>query len=331
MITRRKFLGATLSSAAVPLAFSGLLPATGAFSMSTPARSWAEMAEPLLEAKDGETLITILNTNDLHSQIDPLPANDRNAGRGGMARMATLVKRVRGENPNTLVVFAGDAFQGTPYFNLYGGEVEFKTMSAVGFDVIVLGNHDFDNGIEGLAKVIPYAKFDIVSTNYDLRGTIIEKFVKPYVVRQFGDVRVGVFGLGIKLEGLNPPESFAGMKYLDPVKTARGAVQVLRGQEKCSMVVCCSHLGYYPNPRGNELGDTQVVAQVDGIDYIASGHTHTFMEQPVLARQPSGRETVIFQVGKSGIYVGRVDFTVKSDRVTASAGRLLDLRDASLA
>jgi 5'-nucleotidase len=331
MITRRKFLGATLASASLPLAFSRLLPSTEAFSLFAPARSWAELEEPLLEARDGETLVTVLNTNDLHSQIDPLPANDRYAGKGGVARMATLVKRVRRENPNTLAVFAGDAFQGTPYFNLYGGEVEFKAMSAVGFDVIVLGNHDFDNGIEGLVKVMPYAKFDIVSTNYDLRGTALEKFVKPYVVRKFGDVRVGVFGLGIKLEGLNPPESFAGMKYLDPVRMARGAVQVLRGQEKCAMVVCCSHLGYYPNPKGDELGDTQVVAQVDGIDFIASGHTHTFMDKPVLARQPSGKDTVIFQVGKSGIYVGRVDFTVKANRVTASAGRLLDLRDASLA
>jgi 5'-nucleotidase len=331
MITRRKFLGATLAGATLPLAFSRLLPTTQAFSLLTPARSWKEMEEPLLEAKEGETLITFLNTNDLHSQIDPLPANDRNAGKGGVARMATLVKRVRKENPNTLVLFAGDAFQGTPYFNLYGGEVEVKAMSAIGYDVFTLGNHDFDNGIEGLAKVLPYAKFDVVSTNYDLRGTAIEKYVKPYVVRQFGDVRVGVFGLGIKLEGLNPPESFAGMKYLDPVRMARGAVQVLRNQERCTMVACCSHLGYYPNPKGSEVGDSQVVAQVDGIDFIASGHTHTFMQKPALARQASGKDTVIFQVGKSGIYVGRVDFTVKANRVTASAGRLLDLRDRAWA
>lgn len=327
MITRRKFLEATLAIASLPLAFSRLFPAKG-FSLLPSARSWAELEEPMLIPKEGETLITILNTNDLHSQIDPLPENDRNAGRGGVARMATLVKRVRKDNPNTLVVFAGDAFQGTPYFNLYGGEVEFKAMSAIGYDVIVLGNHDFDNGIEGLAKVMPYAKFDIVSTNYDLRGTAIEKYVKPYVVRDLGGVRIGVFGLGIKLEGLNPPESFAGMKYLDPVRMSRGAVQLLRGREKCAMVICLSHLGYYPNPKGDELGDTQVVAQVDGIDFIASGHTHTFMQQPVLARQPSGKDTVIFQVGKSGIYVGRVDFTVKASAVTASAGRLLDLRDA---
>jgi 5'-nucleotidase len=332
MITRRKFLGATLAGASLPLALSSLLRADAAPLIAAPAaRSWAELEEPLLEPKKGETLVTILHTNDLHSQIDPLPANDRNAGKGGVARMATLVKRVRTENPNTLMLFAGDAFQGTPYFNLYGGEVEIKAMSAVGFDVVVPGNHDFDNGIEGLAKVLPHARFDVVATNYDVRGTAIEKYVKPYVVRQLGDVRIGVIGLGIRLEGLNPPETFVGLKYLDPIRTARAAVQLLRGQERCSMVVCCSHLGYYPNSREDEVGDTQVVAQVDGIDFIASGHTHTFMEKPVLARSPSGRDTVIFQVGKSGIYVGRVDFTVKANRVTASAGRLLDLRHTSLA
>jgi 5'-nucleotidase len=149
-------------------------------------------------------------------------------------------------------------------------------------------------------------------------------------VREVGGVRIGIFGLGIKLEGLNPPESFKGLKYLDPVRMARGVTRLLRTQERCAMVICASHLGYYPQPKGDEIGDTQVVAQVDGIDFIASGHTHTFMKQPVLAKQPSGKDTVIFQVGKSGIYLGRVDFTVRRNKVTASAGRLLDLRDASL-
>ncbi len=284
------------------------------------------LSAPLLDAKAGEKLITILNTNDVHSQIDPLPANDKYAGKGGVARRATLVKRIRAENPSTLLVDAGDAFQGTPYFNLYRGEVEYKSMSAIGYDVVTLGNHDFDNGIDALAAAMKFANFDFVSTNYDVRGTAIETRVKPYVVREINGVRIGLFGLGIKLEGLNPPESFKGLKYLDPVRMAKGCVKLLRERENCAMVVCMSHLGYYPQPKGDELGDTQVVAQVDGIDFIASGHTHTFMQRPVLARQPSGKDTVIFQVGKSGIYVGRVDFTVRDNKVTAHAGRLLDLR-----
>jgi 5'-nucleotidase len=323
-ITRRRFLGATVATTA------GLALSSSAFSMFAPARSYAALSEPLLEPSADETLITILHTNDMHSQIDPLPANDRYAGKGGIARRATLVKRIRKEQPNTLLIDAGDCFQGTPYFNLYKGVVEYKAMSAVGYDVVTLGNHDFDNGIESLAEAMKSASFEFVSANYDVTGTAIANRVKPYVVREVGGVRIGIFGLGIKLEGLNPPESFKGLKYLDPVRMARGVTRLLRTQERCAMVICASHLGYYPQPKADELGDTQVVAQVDGIDFIASGHTHTFMKQPVLAKQPSGKDTVIFQVGKSGIYLGRVDFTVRRNKVTASAGRLLDLRDASL-
>ena len=325
MITRRKFLTASAVCTA-SLAFTPSLALHFAR-----ARSLDSFAAPLLEPKPGETLVTVLHTNDTHSQIDPLPANDRNANKGGVARRATLVKRVRKENPNTLLVDAGDAFQGTPYFNLYRGEVEFKAMSAIGYDAMTLGNHDFDNGVDALATAMKFATFDFVSTNYDVRGTAIEPRVKPYVVRELGGVRVGLFGLGIKLEGLNPPETFRGVKHLDPVRMARGAVKLLREREKCALVVCMSHMGYYPEPKENDFGDTQLVAQVDGIDFIVGGHTHTFMERPALARQSSGKDTVIFQVGKSGIYLGRVDFTVRERRVTAFAGSLLDLRDASLA
>ena len=325
MINRRKFIGTSLlggAACALSAKAGTLWPA---------AHTYEAFVAPLLRPAKDETLITILHTNDVHSQIDPLPANDRNAGKGGAARRATLVKRVRAENPNTLLIDAGDAFQGTPYFNFYKGEVEYKTMSAIGYDVGTLGNHDFDNGVEGLAAAMKFAKFEFVSANYDVRGTVIESRVKPYVVREIAGVRVGIFGLGINPEGLITPENFKGIKYYEPVKISRGAVRVLREREGCAMVVCASHLGYYPNPKQDELGDTQVVAQVDGIDFIASGHTHTFMQQPVLAKQPSGGNTVIFQVGKSGIYLGRVDFTVKNNKVTAHAGRLLDLRDASLA
>lgn len=322
MITRRKFLGASIISGAT----CALAAAAPPFFNLSP--SFSAFARPLLQPDKGETLITILHTNDVHSQIDPLPANDRNAGKGGVARRATLVKRIRAENPNTLLLDAGDAFQGTPYFNFYKGEVEYKAMSAIGYDVVTLGNHDFDNGVEGLAAAMKFAKFEFVSANYDVRGTAIESRVKPYVVRELGGIRIGIFGLGINPTGLITPENFQGIKYYDPVKVSHGAVRVLREKERCAMVVCASHLGYYPNPKGDEIGDTQVAAQVDGIDFIASGHTHTFMQQPVLAKQPSGGNTVIFQVGKSGIYLGRVDFTVRANKITAYAGRLMDLRNA---
>ena len=278
----------------------------------------------LLEASGAETVITILHTNDTHSQIDPLPPNDRNAGKGGVARRATLVKRVRKENPNTLLVDAGDVLQGTPYFNFYKGEVEYKAMSAIGYDAGTLGNHEFDNGVEALAAALKFANFDIVSANYDVKGTALEDRVKRYVVKTVGGIRVGLFGLGISPTALITPANFKGVTFLDPLSAARDVVKKLREEERCSLVVCMSHLGYHED---GKQGNSFLASQVDGIDYIASGHTHIFMEQPVTATQPCGAKTLIFEVGKSGIYVGRVDFTFRTGKLVAAAGRLLDLRN----
>ncbi len=324
-LNRRRFLKASIVGGAAAALSPSLLEL-----FSTPAL--ASLAEPLLEVAPGETLITILHTNDTHSQIDPLPDNDKQyPGKGGVARRATLVKRIRKENPNTLLVDGGDVFQGTPYYNFYKGEVEYKSMSLIGYDVVTLGNHDFDNGVDALVAAMKFANFDFVSSNYDMRGTPLENLVKPYVVRTLGGVRVGLFGLGISPNNLITPDNFKGVKHLDPVRMARGVVKLLREQERCQLVVGMTHLGYYPNPREGEIGDSQIASQVDGIDFIAGGHTHTFMRKPVAVKQPSGGTTIIFQVGKSGIYLGRVDLKMRDGKVTGSAGRLLDLRDASLA
>jgi 5'-nucleotidase len=278
----------------------------------------------LLKASAADTVITILHTNDTHSQIDPLPANDPNAGKGGIARRATLVKSVRKENPNTLLVDAGDVLQGTPYFNFYKGEVEYKAMSAVGYDVGTLGNHEFDNGVEALAAALKFANFDIVSANYDAKGTALEPLVKRYVVKTVGGIRVGLFGLGVSPVALITPDNFKGVTYIDPVIAARDVVKKLREDERCALVVCMSHLGYNDDP---QRGDRLVASQIDGIDFIASGHTHTFMKEPVTQTQPCGAKTTIFQVGKSGIYVGRVDFTFRNGKLSDTRVRLLDSRD----
>jgi len=279
----------------------------------------------LLKASAADTIITILHTNDTHSQIDPLPANDANAGKGGVARRATVVKRVRKENPNTLLVDAGDVLQGTPYFNFYKGEVEYKAMSAIGYDVGTLGNHEFDNGVEALAKALTFANFDIVSANYDVKGTVLEQRVKRYVVKTLAGTRVGLFGLGVSPTALITPDNFKGVTYIDPVVAARDVVKKLREEERCALVVCMSHLGYNADAKS---GDSFVASQVDGIDFIASGHTHTFMKEPVTQTQPCGAKTTIFQVGKSGIYVGRVDFTFRNGKLADTRVRLLDLRNA---
>lgn len=278
----------------------------------------------LLTASAAETVITILHTNDTHSQIDPLPANDANSGKGGVARRATLVKRVRKENPNTLMIDAGDVLQGTPYFNFYKGEVEYKAMSAIGYDVGTLGNHEFDNGVEALAAALKFANFDLVSANYDVKGTVLEQRVKRYVVKTVGKIKIGLFGLGVSPVGLITPDNFKGVTYIDPVVAARDVVKKLREEERCGLIVAMSHLGYFES---GDRGDSMVAAQVDGIDFIASGHTHTFMKEPVMQTQPCGAKTLIFQVGKSGIYVGRVDFTFRNANLASVKTRLLDLRN----
>ena len=311
MINRRKFLTKTA-------AFSAALVLPRSFCF----------LETHVEAAN-DTVLTILHTNDTHSQIDPLPGNDRNAGKGGVARRATLVKKIRRSNPNSLLIDAGDVFQGTPYFNFFKGEVEYKAMSAIGYDVGTLGNHEFDNGVDDLAAALKFANFDIVSANYDVKGTPLEQRVKPYVVKTVGGIRVGLFGMGVSPVGLIAPNNFKGITFIDPVVAARDVVKTLREKESCSLVVAMSHLGYYERPRQNSVGDSQVAAQVDGIDFIASGHTHTFMKEPVMQKQPCGAETMIFQVGKSGINLGRVDFTFRSGKVIAKRGRLVSERDGA--
>jgi 5'-nucleotidase len=302
MINRRKFL---TTSAAFGATLIGLPRSLELISAHTAA----------------DKIITILHTNDTHSQIDPLPSNDANAGKGGVARRATLVKRIRRENPNTLLIDAGDVLQGTPYFNFYRGEVEYKAMSAIGYDVGTLGNHEFDNGVEALAAALKFANFDVVSSNYDIKGTVLEGRVKPYVVKTLDAIKIGLFGLGISPVALITPANFKGITYNDPVVSAREVVKTLREKERCALVVCMSHLGYYEN---GQRGDSLVASQVDGIDFIASGHTHTFMKEPVKQKQPCGAETLIFQVGKSGINVGRVDFTFRTGKLIAASARLLD-------
>ncbi|HKO60804.1 MAG TPA: metallophosphoesterase [Pyrinomonadaceae bacterium] len=324
MINRRNFLKGSIAGGAALT-----LPASVLELLSAPA--WSAFSQPLLEVKSGETLITVLHTNDTHSQIDPLPDNDRqNPNKGGVARRATLVKRIRKENPNTLLIDAGDQFQGTPYFNFFRGEVEYKAMSMIGYDAATLGNHEFDNGVDALAAAMKFANFDFVSANYDVRGTPLESRVKPYITRVLGGVRIGLFGLGVSPQNLITPENFKGVTFIDPIKAAEKTVRTLRQKERCTVVIAMNHLGYFANPREGEVGDSQVAAKVDGIDFIASGHTHTFMKSPVVAKTPRGKSTIIFQVGKSGIYVGRVDLKLRNGKVTAFAGRLLDLRDPSL-
>jgi 5'-nucleotidase len=323
MMTRRRFL----ASGVAGLASLGLAP------MLSPGGRWARDAGAAKAGggtrgivagaggADGDALLTILHTNDVHSRIDPFPEDgSRNAGRGGAARRATLIRRVRAESPHTLVVDAGDTFQGTPYFNLFKGVLDFKVMSALGYDVMTLGNHDFDGGVEGLMNALPQARFDIVNANYDFSGSPLADHVRPFVVRETGPARVGLFGLGVLLEGLVTPALCRGVTYGAPVPAAQRMVQRLRTDERCNVVVCLSHLG--KDGYGGEIGDEQLAAEVPGIDLIVGGHSHTFMDEPLRVRHGE-RETLVFQVGWAGINLGRVDFRLREGRVvSADAGVL---------
>lgn len=250
--------------------------------------------------------LTILHTNDTHSHIEPFPANDpRNANRGGVARRATMVEEIRRENPNTLLLDAGDIFQGTPYFNFFGGELEFKLMSMLGYNVATIGNHDFDNGIRGLYAQMPHAKFDFVAANYDFSNTLMDGLVHPYRVLDKDGIRVGIFGLGVALEGLVTKSLYEETKYLDPVEITQDMTRILREEEKCDLVICLSHLGY--QYKHDKISDVRLAKATSGIDIIIGGHTHTFLPEPVVVENSNGGEVLINQVGFGGINLGRID------------------------
>lgn len=310
MITRRQFL----ARGATGLAWLGLGPVAGRLGgVNLDGRAGAGTPE--------ETVVTILHTNDVHSRIDPFPDDgSRNAGLGGAARRATLIREIRAANPNTLLVDAGDTFQGTPYFNLFRGEVDFRVMSALGYDVLNLGNHDFDGGVPGLLNAMPEAKFDLVNANYDFGSSPLAPHVKPFVVRTVGPVKVGLFGLGVELDGLVSESNRPGITYGDPVPVARRLADELRRNHHCDIVVCISHLG---NDGWNgQPGDQDLARSVEGIDLIVGGHSHTFMEAPARVRH-GDRETLVFQVGWAGINLGRVDFHLQRGRVTRAQGSVI--------
>ncbi|MDX5438378.1 MAG: metallophosphatase, partial [Pontibacter sp.] len=242
--------------------------------------------------------LTILHTNDQHSRIDPLPNDGRKyGGMGGMARRASLLEQIRKQEPNVLLLDCGDIWQGTPYFNFFGGELEYKLMSQMKYDAATLGNHDFDNGLKGLEKMLPYASFPFLSANYDFSNTILKNQFAPYKIFEKQGIKIGVFGLGIELAGLVSKNNYGETLYLDPVATAREMVQELRQHQKCNLVVCLSHLGY--KYEDGKIDDVTLAREVEGIDLILGGHTHTFLDQPELIRHASGHETLVNQVGWS--------------------------------
>ena len=258
--------------------------------------------------------ITILHTNDVHSHVEPFSKDHSEfPNKGGFERRATLISKIRRQNPNTLLFDAGDIFQGTPYFNFYGGEIEFKLMSMLGYDAITIGNHDFDNGMDGLDKQLPNAKFDIISSNYDFKNTILESKVSDYKIYNKSGIKIGVFGLGIELEGLVSKDLYKETKYLDPIDIANDTAKKLKETENCDIVICLSHLGYKYEKFPNKVSDLNLAKSTKNIDLIIGGHTHTFMNKPLVVKNNVENDVLINQVGCFGLYLGRIDFSFDSD------------------
>lgn len=268
--------------------------------------------------------ITILHTNDVHSHIDPFPPTDaKNPNMGGVSRRASLIESIRKENPNTLLLDAGDIFQGTPYFNYYGGELEFKLMSMMKYDLATMGNHDFDNGIDGFYSQLHNAKFDFVSANYDFKNTILEGVVKPYKVFVKDGIKIGVFGLGVELDGLVDKKNYKETVYNDPVSVSQEMTRILKTQERCDLIICLSHIGYAYKNDPDKISDLKLAAATRDIDLIIGGHTHTFLDKPTIVKNLDGIDTLVNQVGCYGINLGRIDFYFDTDKNKIHSGRTI--------
>jgi len=228
---------------------------------------------------------------------------------GGMARRAHLVKQIRSQEKNVLLLDSGDIWQGTPYFNLFDGELEYKLMTQMQYDAATLGNHDFDNGLAGLQRQLPNAGFPFLTANYDFSGTILKGRFRDYKIFEKENIKIGVFGLGIELAGLVDSRNYGQTIYLDPLQRAAEMVKQLREVEKCHMVICLSHLGYDFTNEPEKVNDQKLAQQVAGIDVILGGHSHLFMPEPKIIFHANGTQTLINQVGKDGLYLGRLDFT----------------------
>lgn len=265
--------------------------------------------------------ITILHTNDTHSHIDSFEFDHpKYPNMGGVSKRAQIIEKIRREEKNVLLLDAGDIFQGTPYFNYYGGELEFKLMSLLKYDVATMGNHDFDNGIDGFYAQLPHAKFDFVSANYNFKNTILDGIVKPYKLLEKDGIKIGIFGLGVELEGLVDKKLYKETKYYDPVEITNDITSELK-ELGCELIICLSHLGYLYKNDPDKICDITLAKKTKNIDLIIGGHTHTFLEKPTIEKNIEGKPVLINQVGCYGINIGRVDFYFTKEKKESNLTR----------
>lgn len=271
--------------------------------------------------------ITILHTNDTHSHLDTFPQTDAKfPNQGGAAKRATIFNKIKAENPNTLILDAGDMFQGTPYFNYYGGELEIKIMNMLQYDAGTIGNHEFDNGVNGLAEQIAKADFDIINANYDFTNTLMSGLTKPYKVFIKDGIKIGIFGLGVKLDGLVNKSEYGETVWNHPVEIAQDMTRILKNDLKCDVIICLSHLGYNYGEKSQMVSDLDLAAKTKNIDLIIGGHTHTFLEKPTVVLNAEGKEVIINQVGCYGVRVGQIDFYFDELNSKTTTSRVINVK-----
>ncbi len=252
--------------------------------------------------------LVVLHTNDVHSCIMPLNENLDNkdlAGRGGFIRRVNMIKEQRALHPDLLFFDSGDFSQGSGYYTLFKGDVEVGLMNQMGYDAVTIGNHEFDFGLENMARLFRMANFPIVCSNYDFTGTPCDGLVKDYITINRNGLKIGVFALGAPLKGLVANQNCEGVKFLDPAETAKKYVKLLRKQEKCDVVICLSHLGW----EISEYPDQQFIREIDGCDLVLGGHTHTYMPTLEYAPDKTGKMIPDDQNGKHGVFIGKLVLT----------------------
>ena len=255
--------------------------------------------------------LVILHTNDTHSTIEPFPSNhSKFPNMGGVSKRHTIIQKIRSEEEHVLLLDAGDIFQGTPYFNVFNGELEMKLMSILEYDAATIGNHDFDIGLEGFLKAKQFANFPFLCANYDFSKTILAGQTKSYHIFHKAGIKIGVFGIGVALKGLVSEDKYGNTRYLDPIITANKIASELKSKA-CDLVICLSHLGFeYENKSINS--DRKLAAESQNIDLILGGHTHTFFDKPLVLQNLKNKDVLVNQVGWGGVYLGRIDIDVES-------------------
>jgi 5'-nucleotidase len=261
-------------------------------------------------SKKKSSKLIILHTNDTHSNIDPFPANHaKYPNMGGVSRRDAYIRKIRSENEHVLVVDSGDIFQGTPYFNRYKGTLELRLMSEMGYDAATMGNHDFDAGLDGFLQALPYANFPFLCANYDFSETILAGKTKKNTLFQRGPWKIGVFGIGVDLDGLVPNDKFGATRYLDPIVTANQQAAELT-KLGCNLIICLSHLGLEYD--SDKVSDMVLAEKTTGIHLILGGHTHSLLTEPRYVKNANGRLVMINQTGWAGLHIGHLELELDS-------------------